>query len=337
MGENSKIEWCDHTWNPWIGCTRVSAGCRHCYAEGVGRRLAVKWGPGRPRRRAAASTWRTPFAWNRRAAREGRRYRVFCASLADVFDPEVPDDWRDEAFATMALTPHLDWCVLTKRADAMRKYLTGYNEVRTVRGFIGRAARKLDPSFPILTWPLPNVWLGVSAENQAAADERVPILLDTPAAKRFVSCEPLLGLVDLECVPRPDTWPTPTDNISDGIDGLRYLSGPHLDWVICGGESGPRARPMHPDWARDLRDQCIGAGVPFFFKQWGEWAPGECCQPPRGAEWTADLINDEWHLDLMSQNALKEGHIDDEPDLYRVGKARADRVLDGRTHDEVPG
>lgn len=238
MGENSAIEWTDHTFNPWIGCTKVSPGCDRCYAETLAtNRLGVAWGPHAERRRTAESTWRQPLAWNRRAEREGKRARVFCASLADVFDNQVPGQWRSDLWRLIRNTPHLDWLLLTKRPQNIARMLPGPQ----------------DNCLPEWGDGWTNVWLGTTAENQAEADRRIPHLLAVPAARHFLSCEPLLGPVNIT------RW------LTDGRD----QAIPELDWVIAGGESGPGARPMHPDWARSLRDQCQAAGVPFFFKQWG--------------------------------------------------------------------
>jgi protein gp37 len=226
MGENSKIEWTDHTFNPWEGCTKVSEGCKHCYAEALTKRFGrTQWGPTAQRRRTSDSNWRKPLAWNRKAQQEGAPRRVFCASLADIFEdnPQVYD-WRYDVYSLTEATPWLNWLLLTKRPE---------NVIDMV-----------PPVWAFRQWPH-NVWIGTSVENQAAADKRLPILTCIPAPVRFLSCEPLLGPVDLS------PW-------------LRRIS-----WVIAGGESGTQARPMGPDWARSLRDQCQAAGVPFLFKQWG--------------------------------------------------------------------
>lgn len=280
MAENSKIEWCDHTFNPWTGCTKVSPGCDHCYAEGWAKRSGlVKWGAGQERRRTSADYWRQPVKWNRIAERDGVRRRVFCASLADVFDNQVPVEWRSDLWRVVRETPSLDWLLLTKRPQNIAKMLPG----------------------PIATtlWPWPNVWLGTTVENQEEADRRIPHLLAVPAAVRFLSCEPLLGPVDL------DGW-LPGDSACEGCDDgtpprcnrldiprqeqcpdnravFDYREhGPHdadgapasisvhrvsVDWVIAGGESGPGKRPMDLSGIRSLRDQCAAAGVPFFGKQ----------------------------------------------------------------------
>jgi len=338
MAEFSKIEWCDHTWNPWIGCTKVSAGCAHCYAEGVGKRLGVPWGPGQPRRRAAASTMRLPFQWDRRAHRLGIRYRVFCASLADIFDAEVPDAWRDEVFAVMARTPHLDWIVVTKRLKVARDYL-----------MIGREAgngvhmppiwhigmTQGDPSWQdTMDWPLPNVTLVASVEDQKQADARIPILLDIPAARRGVSIEPMLGPVDLTRVDAASLHGDMAGHKIDALIGGRKSATPwHLNWVVCGGESGPRARPMHPEWARSLRDQCEASGAAFFFKQWGEWGPR------RPAEQN-DLFKYSESVIVTPCGQQTTGLLAYESDAWvmdRVGKKVSGRLLDGRTHDGMPG
>ncbi len=232
MGEATKIEWVrnsdgspGYTFNPWIGCTKVSPACDNCYAEGMAQRWGWgKWGKGEPRKLTTPAYWRRPLKWNDNAEASGTRRRVFCASLADVFDSEVPDEWRDQLFTLIGQTPNLDWLLLTKRP-------------------------KLAPNNL-----LPNVWLGVTAENQAMADLRIPQLLAIDAAVHFVSIEPMLGAIDLNVSWQ---WLTP----GEGYNGLR--------WIICGGESGPGARPMALEWARDCRDQCQAAGVSFFFKQWG--------------------------------------------------------------------
>ncbi|BAP88335.1 Gp37Gp68 family protein [Burkholderiales bacterium GJ-E10] len=254
MGTNSKIEWCDHTWNPWIGCTRVSPGCDHCYAERYASRFGMaQWGANAPRRRTGQASWKLPLAWNADAVRRGVRHRVFVESLGDFFDNEVPDELRLEVLQLLALQGHLDPILLTKRIGNAERFLTAHPD-----------AARLFAS---------QVWLGVTAVNQEEADRDIPRLLHLPARVRFVSMEPLLGLVRL---------------------GGQIACG--LDWVIVGGESGPQARPMHPGWARSIRDECARAWTPFFFKQWGEWNPF----------------------------------------TGRVGKAAAGRLLDGVIHGGVP-
>ncbi len=329
MSENSSIEWTTHTFNPWRGCTMVSPGCAHCYAA----RDAVRfpgirgiWGDKGTRIVAVPDAWKAPVKWNRQAAAHhsfmnglAERPRVFCASLADVFEDwqgdlrfpadiapdgwvtarwngfelvrefnETPmradqrkatmDDARTELFRLIEATPNLDWLLLTKRPqNVMRMIPEHWRE-----------------KFPA------NVWMGTTVEDQQRADERIPELLKIPAAVRFLSCEPLLGPIAFRTVPGFNLAG------SAGVELLRNL------WVIAGGESGPQARPMHPDWARSLRDQCQAAGVPFLFKQWGEYShdtdhpiptkhPGKFCY-----------------------------------EIQRVGKKKAGRLLDGREWNEFP-
>lgn len=269
MGENSKIEWTDHTFNPWIGCTKVSPGCQHCYAESLAARFGkAEWGPTAQRVHTSEAYWRKPLGWARKAKAEGVRRRVFCASLADVFeDGHEVNGWRVSLLELIELTHSLDWLLLTKRPENVKR-LIEQAAGRSVESFFERN---------------PHVWIGTSVENQEQAERRIPRLLDVPAEVRFLSCEPLLGPVDL--VPF----------LQKGIG-----------WVIVGGESGPHARWMMPDWVRQVQADCEDANVPFFFKQWGEWAP------PAGSEWQY------------------------EPEMVKVGKKAAGRLLDGRTWDEVP-
>lgn len=260
MGANSAIEWTDHTFNPWIGCMKVSAGCTHCYAETLNHRWGHdNWGPAATteRRRTAADNWSEPRRWNNAAAKAGVRKRVFCASMADVFEdnPQLVQ-WRSDLLDLIADTPHLDWLLLTKRPQH-------------VTAMVKAAGHDFLPA---------NVWIGTSVENQQTADERIPHLLEVPATVRFLSCEPLLGPVLFDvCEDEGDAYGdgaiyynmlTGYRWMRDGIEKeLQGTAG--IDWVIAGGESGREARPMHPDWARSLRDQCQRAGVAFFMKQMG--------------------------------------------------------------------
>lgn len=319
MAENSKIEWTDHTFNPWIGCQVASPdGCKNCYAEALVQRFGDDFSQ---RRRTSAANWKLPLKWNAQAEREGRRFRVFCASLADVFDNQVPVQWRRDLFDLIEATPHLDWLLLTKRiGNARRLYADAY----------------LDSARP---WPA-NVWLGATVVNQEEADRDIPKLLAVPARVRFLSIEPMLGPIELGL--RCENWSDdivmdPETGACECCKACDYTGiGNAIDWVICGGESGPHARPMHPDWARSLRDQCSAAGVPFLFKQWGEWTPGVNVIRMHGKVRTAELHEDGWHL-YREDLARDDGHIDDEPDLYRVGKKEAGRLLEGRIHDGFPG
>ena len=310
MGETTNIEWCDRTFNPWIGCTKVSPACDHCYAEALmdTRHKRAKWGPGNPRSRTAASTWKNPLKWQRQATafaeEHGRRQRVFCASLADVFDNEVPTEWRADLFELICATPELDWLLLTKRIGNVKKMLAE----------IGMDA-------------LPNnVWLGATICNQAEADRDVPKLMKLDATVRFLSMEPLLGPVDLTEVSDdgtaldPECWGDCNCDGLYGFDAGCCRNGGDgqltrkINWVIVGGESGHGARPMNPAWAISLRDQCERAGTAFLFKQWGEWVGIEDAPDP-----------------LPGKTI-----VDTEFDAARVGKKAAGRLLQGRTHDEFP-
>ncbi|WP_069705231.1 phage Gp37/Gp68 family protein [Burkholderia seminalis] len=320
MSENTKIEWCDHTFNPWEGCQKVGPGCDHCYAEARNARfaggMAANWGPGAPRRRTSPANWRKPLAWEEAHAEffaaHGRRQRVFCASLADVFDNAVPDAWRADLIDLIWNTPHLDWLLLTKRIGNAGSMITRALELA------GRGVNT--------PWPWSNVWLGATIVNQEEADRDIPKLLSAPARMRFLSMEPLLGPVTL------NPWLL-------AEHGRRHIGAhPGIGWVIAGGESGPGARPMHPDWARSLRDQCSAADVAFHFKQHGEWAPGSG-DFGAGRFETAAIAHD--------GRVAHGGHrIDDYPRgsassdgwamVHRAGKRAAGRHLDGRTHDEFP-
>lgn len=234
MGQYTTIEWTDHTFNPWWGCTKVSPGCKHCYAENwAGRYGHDVWGTCKSRRTFGDRHWNEPLKWNAKAARLGKRYRVFCASMADVFEdhPDL-DAERLKLWDLIGRTPMLDWLLLTKRPQHIIP---------------------MTPPEWSLQWPL-NVWPMTSVEDQAQAEQRIPLLLDIPASIRGLSVEPLIGPVD----------------ITQWLDAIQ--------WVIVGGESGHYARPMHPDWVRSLRDQCQVANVAFFFKQWGTLYPVETGQ-----------------------------------------------------------
>lgn len=314
MAENSKIEWTDHTFNPWIGCTKVSPACDHCYAEAWDRRFAVsghamRWGAHAQRTRTSAANWRKPLQWNAQAAREGRRFRVFCASLADVFDNQVPAQWRISLLSLILQTPHLDWLLLSKR--------------------IGNAAEMLEQAFRAVHhgregWVdnvPPNVWIGATVVNQAEANRDIPRLLNTPAAGRFLSVEPMLGYIDLSRA------------CAGLMQDFAAMGGAYLHWVICGGESGPGARPMHLAWADDLRGQCHAAKVPFFFKQWGEWCP-------RGPETVGYPVVDGVPrlrmTDAGDNGQQLDAHGGYDVWMNRAGKKRAGRLLGGRTYDENP-
>lgn len=275
MGK-TKIEWADYTFNPWVGCQHAGPGCDNCYAESWSKRSGmVQWGAHADRRRTSDRNWQRPLSWNDRAAKEGRRFRVFCASLADVFDNQVPDEWRTDMWAVVRRTPNLEWLVVTKR--------------------IANAAVMLPDD-----WGLgyPHVMLLSTVVNQEEADRDIPKLLATPATRRGLSCEPLLGPIKIKPFVRVG-----------------------LDWIIAGGESGAKARPMHPDWVRSLRDQCRRVGVAFHFKQWGEWYP----LSQAAIEWGLPVED----CAKIFQKPAVNG-------FQKVGKERAGRTLDGRTWDEYP-
>jgi protein gp37 len=243
MAKHSKIEWTDHTWNPWIGCTKVSTGCKNCYAETWANRYPRwrdTWGAQGTRIKTSKANWRKPLDWNRQAEKESRRFRVFCGSLCDVFEGHwsIGEHWHDVLFTVIETTPSLDWLLLTKRPENVNE-IWPHNSVDLWR------------------WSPDNVWIGTSVENQEQADKRIPELLKIQAAVRFLSCEPLLGPVDLTIALGGE------DGTGFGGYGIRSA----VDWVIVGGESGPNKRPMDLVWARDIRDQCQAADVPFFFKQ----------------------------------------------------------------------
>ncbi len=244
MGENSKIEWCHHTFNPWLGCSKVSPACQNCYAEAWAKRTGiVRWGDSAERRKTTENYWRQPLKWNAEAARSGERKRVFCASLADVFeDREELKPWRRELMALIRLTPYLDWLLLTKRPE-----------------HINRLLREATP-MGSQQYQRANLWLGTTVESQNEV-RRIDRLVNCRQWARvlFLSCEPLLSGIDL----------FPWLHAVDDFGGHDYNMG--IDFVIAGGESGGHARPSHPDWFRRLRDQCVEAGVAFHFKQWGEW------------------------------------------------------------------
>lgn len=293
MGDNTNISWCDATFNPWIGCVKVSPGCKFCYAETlVTNRMRLNvWGPPKTteRKRTSESTWKQPLAWNRKAQREGKRAKVFCASLADVFEdhPQVAP-WREELFALIEQTPHLDWQLLTKRPENLRKFLPQ----------------------KWLAEPRPNVWLGTTVEDRARAVARVTHLLATPAAVHFLSMEPLLEDVDLtDIVDYEDECGTCREPVRFDalraslwcaccIEGREPSALAKVSWVIVGGESGPGARPFNIDWARLTVARCADAEVACFVKQMGSnpiMEPGPItwpCVDRAGAdteEWPEDL------------------------------------------------
>lgn len=317
MAQTTKIEWTEATWNPWHGCRKVSAGCKNCYMF----REKKQYGQDPNVVVRSKTKFYDPLKW-----KEPRR--IFTCSWSDFFIEEA-DAWRDEAFAIMALTPQHTYQVLTKRPDRMMEYLRGPQTPRNIYAEVHYGDHPLlEPRSHELyerlqNWPLPNVWLGVSVEDQKTADERIPLLLQTPAALRWLSIEPLLGPIEFSNVSRR----------SDAVSqlGKKALTG--IDWVVVGGESGPEARPTHPDWARSLRDQCTAAGVPFFFKQWGEWWP--IGQMPDG--WIDHQPKELKNYTVLQLDGRQEvifppGAMT----CYKVGKKKAGRLLDGREWNEMP-
>lgn len=317
MAEYTAIEWCDHTFNPWEGCQKVSPGCDHCYAEARNQRFgggtATNWGPGAPRRKTSTANWSKPRKWQRDAhifyEVYGRRQRVFCSSLADVFDNAVDPSWRADLWQLIRDTPALDWQLLTKRPQNIQKMLPAFwDEIRD------------------------RIWLGTSTENQTEADRRVWWLTEVRPlpAVRFLSVEPMLGEITF----RWAKWhPISSKLASNHLDGLR-----DLDWIIVGGESGPDARPMHPDWVRMIRDQCKEANVPFLFKQWGEWVPqlgsvNLSDNPEQSRYQWAEWDGDKWEFWNRPQWC---DDLDPDHSMIRAGKKASGRLLDGITHNEFP-
>lgn len=359
MAENTKIEWCDDSFNPWRGCTRISPGCANCYADKLSERNPTSlgiWGPQGTRIVASQSMWQQPLIWNREQYRECSRChwrgptdcqkcqlvwsemipvrrRVFCASLGDVFEdwtkemrypayiketkklttqyawwrpdkgivkpgqttvnlppvcrPATMQDARNQLFKLIEATPNLDWLLLTKRPE---------NVLRMV------------PAHWLTQFPA-NVWMGTSTENQAMADKRIPELLKIPAAVRFLSCEPLLEKVNLSLEYNPQ------------VEANTIHSGIH--WVIVGGESGPGARPMHPDWALEIQGQCEITSTPFLFKQWGNWFPRSQW------EFNPDIVlpdDSDNHRLYYLENEF----------FHNIGKLKAGRLLHGHEHNGYP-
>jgi protein gp37 len=271
MADGTRIEWTDATWNPITGCSVVSPGCTNCYAMKLaGTRL--KHHPSRKGLTTltkAGPVWNGKLRFNEGWLDQPLRWReprmIFVCAHGDLFHEAAPDEWIDRVFAVMAMSTQHTFQVLTKRPERMQEYL----EAGPIRreAIIGQM-HMLGAHFAAIPWPLPNVWLGVSVERQQEADERVPILLGTPAVVRWISAEPLLGPVDLTTIDVSgdrEIAPLGWNHLGRLAEG--EPEGPRLDWVVVGGESGKDARPMHPDWARSLRDQCSAAGVPFFMKQ----------------------------------------------------------------------
>lgn len=322
MADKTAIEWTDATWNPVTGCVEVSPGCDNCYAK----TFAERWRgtPGHHFENGFDVTLRPerldqPLRWK-------RPRKVFVNSMSDLFHADIPDEYVAKVFAVMAATPQHTYQVLTKRHGRMRTLLNNADWRTEV--FARESVLALNgPARDLPTWPLPNVWLGVSVEDQKRANLRIPALLQTPAAVRWLSMEPLLGPVDLTGI----SWERGSISHLDVVNGYYGVPGlwkqttdKRIDWVVVGGESGHGARPMEPAWARTLRDQCTAANVPFFFKQWGNWAPNGwrgIGQPHGNRErLVGPVLDDLGHREVMEQ----------------ASKKTTGRELDGRTWDEYP-
>jgi len=327
MSDGSKISWTNTTWNPILGCDRVSPGCDSCYAITQARIRSANPNPkiaaafaGTVERTEAGLDWTgrvnllperltQPLRWR-------KPRRIFVNSLADLFHDAVPDDFIAQVFAVMAGCPQHTFQVLTKRHARMRALLSS----DAFRGEVARQAGRqfengdaMHDQVAYGAWPLPNVWLGVSAEDQKWAEIRVHALLATPAAVRWVSAEPLLGPIDLRNLKMGNG--ALIDALCGDVkspSGEIYAACPgSVSWVVAGGESGPKARPAHPAWIRSLRDQCVGAGVPFHLKQWGEFAPAR--------------HDEAWQVGTEFWP------------VWRYGRKSAGRELDGREWQEYPG
>lgn len=346
MSATTGIEWTDATWNPVSGCTRVSSGCDRCYIErtppfrmagrrfdgaGIGGTTGVMLHPDRLSQ---------PFRWR-------KPRRVFVCSLADLFHDDVPEEYIARVWAVMGLAARHTFQVLTKRPARMRNLLASEGFRTEVEDALKGVVAAYSPERVWFeTWPLPNVWCGVTAESQKWANRRIPILLDAPAAVRFVSAEPLIGEVWLgdAHLYRPALCPDGCGcKYPEDADRRECACGgpcaedrrpPDLQWLIAGGESGPRARPMHPQWVRSLRDQCTDAGVSFLYKQWGDWVPVAGADDWRNRlESDHDVRVDGYHWPISQPHGAEDGT---EVLMRRVGKKAAGRELDGRTWDEFP-
>lgn len=332
MSNKSKIEWTDATWNPVTGCTKVSQGCKHCYAERMISRFDktrvftdVQLHPDR---------LQVPFKWL-------KPRKIFVNSMSDLFHEDVPFEFIADVFAAMWVTTRHTYQVLTKRPERMKAFfdwlnLDPYHDVPWSNDDFQIDPLRVWPQWTPINgntggydncgpiWPMENVWLGVSVENQETANERIPLLLDIPAAVRWISAEPLLEPVSLDrLLLQPGGQYR--NSLTGEVHGFytNYKDFPKLDWVVVGGESGPNARPMDPHWVRDLRDQCDKAGTPFLLKQWGEYKYIEETGLPAMKESSDKAIYSAPAIDIPGR-------------FIRVGKKNAGRLLDGKLWDQYP-
>lgn len=329
--QNKKgIGWCDYTFNPFIGCTKISPACDNCYAETIAKRFfpAAKWG-NHPRVLTSEANWRKPLAWNKRSQANFNAFeqfkntqgmtdeqlleqgfikpiqpKVFCGSMCDVFDNQIMNGYRFSLFKMIYEAPHLTWLLLTKRIGNVEKI---FSQVKDC--FVFNSSE----------WPFANIWLGITVCNQEEADRDIPKLLQLPAAKRFLSIEPMLGYVDLS----------------------KWIG--QIDWVIVGGETGHKARPLHPLWAVSIRDQCQVADVPFFFKQWGEWAPrGYYFKLEEKELWQIDPQCKKWPRVIRLTESGKNGRIMENCDggedvhMQRIGAKKAGCLLIDKEWKQFP-
>ena len=355
----TSIEWTERVWNPFAGCSVLSPGCTNCYAMKMARRIeacnaGLRQGHGgSPHYAGTTKIVNGNAVWTGKIGiasdevllaplRRKRPTTYFVNSMSDLFHESVPDEWIDKVFAVMALTPQHTYQVLTKRSARMRAYCASRSEPKARLAITGRMnAMGAGDKYPIghRMWPLPNVWLGVSTERQKEADERIPDLLATPAAVRFISAEPLLGPIDFTSICTGHYF-------IDALRGVKYHDAPEgvhratercakLNQIIIGGESGRDARPMHPEWPRWIRNDCAAANVAFFFKQWGEFAP-------RMSNLTEFLHPSD--VRLGERVVASNGALNGFPDhgvtefevMRRLGKKAAGRLLDGVEHNAMP-
>jgi len=337
---STKIEWTDETWNPIVGCSKISEGCENCYAEKMANRLASMgcseygfgvvnpFGEWSGKAVFIESALEKPLHWK-------RPRKIFVCSMGDLFHESVPFEWIDKVMAVIALCPQHTFQILTKRPKRMAEYFADKNiktKIFYASDFLSETCDYSEYSRNLIktlkeSWPLPNLWLGVTAENQHRADERIPILLRIPAAKQFVSLEPMLGEIDIESYLSGKPSLVQAINL-EPQDNLYF---PKLDWVIVGGETGHGARPMHPKWVKSILNQCNSAGVAFFFKSWGEWAAHN--KPPIRGTYNGGGIFLKPDGVCGCQGDWWDGHA---AAMNKVGKKNSGYLIDGREYREFP-